>query len=63
MTVETLTRRDAETERAQLAAEMKREHGTSDREELRDLSLSGDLTFEQIGRVDRLRTLDYLLGE
>lgn len=63
MTVETLTRRDAEAEREELVAAMRDAFETTDREELRDLTLSGDLTFEEIGHVDRLRTLDYLLGE
>lgn len=63
MTVETLTRQEAEAERDQLVRDLADEHGTADREELRELSLSGELTFEQIGRVNRLRTLDYLLGE
>lgn len=63
MTVETLTYRDAEIERDGLVEQMSADFDTDDREELRDLTLSGDLTFEEIGRVDRLRTLDYLLGE
>ncbi|WP_068400306.1 hypothetical protein [Kribbia dieselivorans] len=63
MTVETLTRREAETEREELVDEMRTRFETDDREELRNLTLSGDLNFQQIGRVNRLRTLDYLLGE
>ncbi|WP_191563454.1 hypothetical protein [Janibacter melonis] len=63
MTVETLTRQQAEAERDHLAHDLADEHGTADREELRDLSLSGALTFEQIARIERLEGLDYLLGE
>lgn len=63
MSVETMTRKQAEAEREQLTEQMQREYGTTDREELRDLSLSGELTFEQIARVERLDGLDYLLGE
>lgn len=61
MTVETLTRQSAEAERDDLVVEMRREHGTTDREELRDLSLSGELTFEKIARIERLEDLTYLL--
>lgn len=62
MTVETLTKTDVETERAQLEREVAAEHGTTDREDLRDLALSGELTFAEIARVERLDSLDYLLG-
>lgn len=60
MTVETLTRQQAEDERDHLASDLADEHGTADREELRDLTLSGALTFEQIARIERLDLLDYL---
>lgn len=60
MTVETLTRREAEVEREALVAAMNEAFDTTDREELRDLALSGDLTFEQIASVERLDLLDYL---
>lgn len=60
MTVETLTRPQAHEERAALERCLEAEHGTADREELRDLTLSGDLTFEQIARIERLDLLDYL---
>lgn len=63
MTIETLTRPGARAERDALAEELKAEYGTAEREALRELTVSGDLTFEQIARVERLDTLDYLLDE
>lgn len=63
MTIETLTRPQAHDERETLERALAAEHGTADRHELRDLALSGDLTFEQIAAIERLDLLDYLTGE
>ena len=62
-TVHTRTRDEATTERDELARRLADELGTADREILRRMSLQGDLTSRDSGRVDRLRELDFLLGE
>lgn len=63
MTVQTLTRNEAEAERTSLLARLQRKQGTTDRETLRDMSLSGEMTLDEVDDVERVRTLDYLLDE
>lgn len=63
MIYERLTRQQAQDERTALAQALADEHGTADVRRLRNLSRSGRLTHEQLDRIDRLRTLDYLLDD
>lgn len=63
MTIEALSRDEVRRERQELVREMQEQHGTVDREDLRSISLSGDMTFEQLSRFDRLRALDYFTQE
>lgn len=61
--VQTMTREQAHAERDELVRALVDVLGTSDREELRGMSLRGELAPEDTGRVDRVRVLDYLLNE
>ena len=62
-TVHTPTRQEATDERDRIARALAEELGTDDREELREMSLKGDLTARDSARVERLRELDFLLGK
>lgn len=61
--VQTMTRHEALTERDELLQTITTALGTEDRDELRGMSLRGELTPEDSSRVDRVRALDYLLQE
>ena len=61
--VHTPTRDEAISERDQIARALLEELGTDDREQLREMALHGDLTTRDHARVERLRELDFLLGE
>lgn len=50
-------------ERRELLRRIEEAVGTSERRELRRLSLAGALAGADVGRVDRLRSLDYLLHD
>jgi hypothetical protein len=60
-TVQTLTFDEALIERRELAGALTHDLGTEDRDDLRRMSLRGELTVEDSARVERLRVLDYLL--
>lgn len=59
--VHTLTRDGATAERDALVDVLRTAFDTSDRDELRGMSLRGDLAPEDTARVERLRELDFLL--
>lgn len=61
--VHTPTREEATHERDEIARSLVEDFGTDDREELREMSLQGDLSSADSARVERLRELDFLLGE
>lgn len=60
-TVHTLTRDEAIAERDALVGVLDAAFRTLDRDELRGMSLRGDLAPEDTARVERLRELDFLL--
>lgn len=59
--VHTLTRDEATAERDALVTTLTAAFETDDRDELRGMSLRGDLAPEDTARVERLRELDFLL--
>lgn len=59
--VHTLTRDEGIAERNALVKALVTAFETDDREELRAMSLRGDLAPEDTARVERLRELDFLL--
>lgn len=62
-TVQTPTHQEATTERDEIARALADEFGTDDRDALREMSLQGDLATDDSARVERLRELDFLLGD
>lgn len=61
--IEELSRDDARRERTQLQQKLSAKYETDVLAELRELSLSGQMSTDEIEMVERLRTLDFLLGE
>jgi hypothetical protein len=61
--IETPTRAQVADEREDILGRLDRRYGTSDRAQLRDASVSGEMSLEDATLVDRLLGLDYLLGE
>jgi hypothetical protein len=61
--IQEISRTEAIDERSKLEARFLARYETDSREVLRELSLSGEMSASEVEKVERLRTLDYLLGE
>ena len=61
--IETLTPEQARIERRKVEKILRDRYDEGDRAVLRELSLSGAMPDEDVQHVERLRTLDFLLGE
>jgi hypothetical protein len=62
-TIQHLSREEAVTERGVLLRSLLDRFGTTDRDQLRELSLAGAMSDADIESVERVRSLDFLLGE
>lgn len=62
-TIQHLSREDAIAERDAVRAALRERFSTDDRDELRQLSLAGVMSDDDIEAVERLRSLDFLLSE